>query len=83
MVNVEQIKLRSQAAQRLLDDPLVMEILANLENEHVERWRNAESISEREIAWHDLRAVHNFRARLVEVAHDYEVTRFNHKSRDM
>jgi hypothetical protein len=53
----EQIEREAQQAQQLLDNPLLMQILAELDSDAIMTWRRSSGPEQREQAWHGMAAI--------------------------
>lgn len=68
---------RANEAQRLLDEPLLVETLAGLEAEAIKAWRDSDAADAkvRELAYHDICAVERLRKALRALVGDGHVAK--------
>jgi len=60
----QQIEAEASQAQALMDNPLLMAILAELDADAVRTWRNGANPEQREQAWHQMGAIQQLAHRI-------------------
>lgn len=68
-------------AKELVNDPVLMQALTDIETGHFNKWRGsaAHETEERERAWYAYQAVDQLRQRLEALAREFDVQAFNRR----
>lgn len=69
------------AAKRIIGDPAIMEVFKRIERQQIDRWRysKGEDATERDDAYHMIRAIEGLRNLLDALAAEPDVRHFNRR----
>lgn len=78
MTKDEDIRRAEQAA-RILDDPLIQEVLASMREDFTDQWRNSrpDDVEAREGAYRMLRCVDRFEEKLITLVNSGKIAKAN------